>query len=361
MYRRMCRRSVLMCLAAGALLCALPLVYAAVTDTAQRARQTRPPVAAAVTSVPAAQATLSKKTWPVGGRNREVHVAAVSQDRINTSDREAYFKTTMQRLEWAACRNPDIIALPEGFPRRGAEAVPGPTSEEIGQFARKHNCYIIAPYRTIVGERRYNSSVLIDRQGKVVGQYNKAHPTAGEVRWGTTPGTLDPPVFETDFGRVAMQICFDANWPETWKRLKENGAEIVFFSSAYPAHRDMRMHARANEYYIVSSTRFRQSRIYDINGEVIARSGVFQPWADATIHLGKRVFELGGHRGNVRDVEKKYGRRIAVKWYHDDDRFTLASLDPELAVEDIMEEFGLTPLREYIAQQTAAQDAARPQ
>ena len=292
-------------------------------------------------------------------RNRAVHVATVSQDSISNRGTEEYVEETLQRLEWASCRKPDIVCLPEGFPGRRAEAVPGPITERLGAWACEKSCYVIVPYRTLVGDRMYNSAVLLNRQGEVIGRYDKIHPTEGEIEGGICPGNADPPVFETDFGIIGMQICFDANWPETWSQLKRKGAEVVFFASAYPAARHLSVFARSNEYYVVSSTRTRASSIFDITGEIIASSGMFRQWADATIHLSKRLFEIDHHTGKMREVEKKYGRRIHVQWYHDEDQFTLASLDPKLAVEDLIEEFELLPLSDYIARNETVQDAAR--
>jgi beta-ureidopropionase len=299
----------------------------------------------------------------VGNRNRAVNVATVSQDGIPDRPSQEYMQETLERLEWSACRNPDIVCLPENFPALtadDAQPVPGPITEQLGAWAREKHCYVVVPYRVKDGPRQYNSAVLLDRRGEVVGRYDKIHPVDVEIERGISPGGADPAVFRTDFGTVGIQICFDVNWPQTWRRLRQKGAEIVFFPSAYPAAKHLSLLARSNEYYIVSSARTRPSSVFDITGEVIASSGMFQPWADATLHLSKRLFEIDNHTGKMRRVESKYGRRICVKWYHDEDQFTLASLDPELAVEDIIKEFDLTPLSDYLARNEAAQDSARP-
>ena len=88
---------------------------------------------------------------------------------------------------------------------------------------------------------------------------------------------------------------------------------------------------------------------------------MFQPWADAQLHLGKRLFEIDYNMGAMRKLEQKYGRRVLVQWYHDEDWFTLASLDPELSVEELAAEFGMLPLRPYHArcEQALAEARAR--
>ena len=78
-----------------------------------------------------------------------------------------------------------------------------------------------------------NTAVVYDRQGQELGQYHKIHPTEGELNGGIWPGPIDPPVFEADFGKFGIQICFDVNWWEGWERLKQKGAQIVFWPSAF--------------------------------------------------------------------------------------------------------------------------------
>jgi predicted amidohydrolase len=167
---------------------------------------------------------------------------------------------TMARLDQAASFQPDIACLPELFPNRPPEPVPGPVTERLAAWARQRSCYVVFGLKTKTGNRIFNSAVLIDRKGQVSGVYSKTHPTEGELEEGTTPGRVDPPLFETDFGVIGVQICFDVNWWESWKRLKQLGAKIVFFPSAFPAARQLSALALMNQYYIVSSAMRGSSR-----------------------------------------------------------------------------------------------------
>ncbi len=288
-------------------------------------------------------------------RNRRVQVATVSQEGLSREKRDELIEQTLVRMDQAAACQPDILCLPEGFTACDEERVP----ERISSWAQEHRCWVICSIKVCLDGERRNSAVLVDREGIVRGRYDKIHPTEGEVASGIRPGPIDPPVFSTDFGSIGIQICFDVNFPESWTRLKQKGAEIVFFPAAFPAHRQLGTRAQTHEYYVVSSTRTRSSRIYDITGRVMAQSGYFAQWAVASLGLDKRLFEIDGHVGKVRQIEKKYGRRVEVAWYHDEDWFTLDSLDPELAVTDLIEEFELTPLSDYIRRSAAVQDKAR--
>jgi len=296
---------------------------------------------------------ISQPAWP---RDGIVRVVTVCQEGLKG---DSLVSDTFKRLDQAASFKPDIACLPEDFTRGEPEAVPGPTTERVAKWAREHSCYVICPIRVKTGELAYNSAVLIDRQGKVAGRYDKIHPTEDELRQGTSPGETDPPVFETDFGLIGIQICFDVNWRDGWTRLKQKGARIIFWPSAYAAAHQMPTLAFLNQSYVVTSTMKSASRIYDITGDLLDASGKDRPWAGAALPLGKRLFETDFNTPKMRQVEKKYGSKVQVTWLRDDDWITLASLDPELAVDDILKEFELTPLDVYITRAQKAQAEQR--
>jgi predicted amidohydrolase len=284
----------------------------------------------------------------------------LSQDGATPDAQGSLFKSTMERLDQAAAFRPDIACLPEMFSQSAAEPVPGPGTERLGEWARQHSCYLVAGIKKLAGGRTYNAAVLIDRQGRIAGQYDKIHPTEAELEEGIMPGDPDPPVFETDFGLIGVQICFDVNWWDTWKRLKEKGAKLVFYPAAYPAVTQLSALALTNQYFVVSSPSTRAARIYDITGAVLGESGVWQPWTGAVLPLGRRLFEVDFNVPKVRQLQQKYGPKVDITWYHDDSWFTLASLDPDLTVEELQREFGLAPLNDYRERAAKAVEAARP-
>jgi len=291
-------------------------------------------------------------------RNPIVRVVTITQADLKRESGDL-LEETIARLDQAASFQPDIACLPELFPNRPPEPVPGPVTERLAAWARQHSSYVVFGLKTRTGGEVFNSAVLIDREGQVNGVYSKIHPTEGELKEGTTPGRVDPPLFKTDFGIIGVQICFDINWWDTWKQLKQRGAKIVFFPSAFPAARQLSALALMNQYYIVSSAMRGSSKIYDITGEVLSSSGNYQQWAGAALPIGKRLFEIDFHVKKAREIQQKYGSKVEVVWFHDDDWFTLASLDPDLTVEDLMSEFGLTPLSDYRVRATAVIDKAR--
>jgi predicted amidohydrolase len=81
----------------------------------------------------------------------------------------------------------------------------------------------------------YNTAVLIDRHGRVAGKYRKVHLPREEIEGGLTPGGAYP-VFDTDFGRIGMMICWDGEYVDSARALAIQGAEILFVPAAggYP-------------------------------------------------------------------------------------------------------------------------------
>ncbi len=155
---------------------------------------------------------------------REVWIGSVSLMGLTATDAKEMVEKALNLMQLMVPFNPDIICLPESFAfshlkqsfqvRDVAEKVPGPVVTPFLNFAKTHRCYVICPTYSRAGDNIYIAAILIDRSGKVIGQYNKIRPTDGEIESGVRPGQLDPPVFDTDFGKIGIQICFDIKWDD---------------------------------------------------------------------------------------------------------------------------------------------------
>jgi predicted amidohydrolase len=119
----------------------------------------------------------------------------------------------------SACvdRRADVFVL--------AEELPGPTSDRLGEISIKYNMYTAANYIIREGDKVYNTTVLVGRDGKIIGRYDKIHLPASE-HWHITPGT-EIPVFETDIGRIGFSTCHDIAFPEHGRAMALNGADII--------------------------------------------------------------------------------------------------------------------------------------
>lgn len=282
---------------------------------------------------------------------REILVQSISNPEFTEDDNyENDVQNILEILARTSSYYPDIITIPEVFANQPetAQEIPGPISNTFSKYAKEHRCYLICGYYTKRENKIFNSAVLIDRQGSIAGIYDKIYPTEGECDKGVTPGKLTPPVFQTDFGKIGILICFDINWPEAWKSLREQGAEIVFWPSAYPNPHLLSSHARTFGYYVVGNSRINPSYIYDGTGDLISKSGRYEPWAFARLNLEKIFCEIDFHVKKIKEIRKKYGRKVEVVYYHDSDWVTIESRSSDLTIKQLIDEYGLVSRYDYI-------------
>ncbi len=319
-----------------------------------------------------AAATLMAPSGPVAAepsRPRQVWVGAVTMDGLTPRSKLEAVDVTLARMDRLACMKPDIVCLTETFQLAAihptpsydqlAEPVPGPTTTRLAQWARAHSCYVICPIHERQGGRIYNTAVVLNREGSVAGSYRKIHVVENEIQAGASCGRSAPAPIQTDFGKIGIQICFDVNWPEGWTALKQAGAEIVFWPSAYAGGRALYPLAWRNAFHIVSVPWYKPgvAEVIDIAGDVIASSGEWEPWVCTPVNLEKGLFHTDFHMDKVRRLEEKYGRGVRIKWLHRENWFVLEAVDNALTIALLKSEFGLVPLDEYLARAERAQRA----
>ncbi len=118
------------------------------------------------------------------------------------------------------------------------EHVPdGPTTKLMQDLAKKHEMVIVVPlYEEDITGVYYNTAAVIDADGSYLGKFRKIHiPHCNPGFWEKfyfKPGNLGYPVFDTAVGKVGVYICYDRHFPEGWRELGLNGAEMVFNPSA---------------------------------------------------------------------------------------------------------------------------------
>lgn len=139
--------------------------------------------------------------------------------------------------------------------------IPGRTTQLLQELAKKFGVHVVfgtyerGPERPVV----YNSSVLIDDKGEVIGVYRKTHPFPTERLEGggwCTPGD-EAVVVDTKLGKIGMIICYDGDFPELSRVLALQGAEIITRPSALMRSFDIwdlttRARAYDNHVYMVA-------------------------------------------------------------------------------------------------------------
>uniref|UniRef100_A0AC11CNK6 Beta-ureidopropionase 1 n=1 Tax=Ovis aries TaxID=9940 RepID=A0AC11CNK6_SHEEP len=114
----------------------------------------------------------------------------------------------------------------------------GPTIKFCQELARKHSMVVVSPILerdSAHGDVLWNTAVVISSSGAVLGKTRKNHiPRVGDFNESTyyMEGNLGHPVFQTQFGRIAVNICYGRHHPLNWLMFSINGAEIIFNPSA---------------------------------------------------------------------------------------------------------------------------------
>ena len=118
-----------------------------------------------------------------------------------------------------------------------AEKIPdGPTISAIRELAKKYEMVIVAPiYEQTMPGVYYNSAAVIDADGSYLGSFRKVHIpqiVGYNEKLFFKPGNLGYPVFDTAYCKVGVYICYDRHFPEGWRELALNGAEVIINPSA---------------------------------------------------------------------------------------------------------------------------------
>jgi len=114
----------------------------------------------------------------------------------------------------------------------------GETTKFVQKLAKKHNMVIVSPILErdeTHGGVIWNTAVVVSNNGGIIGKHRKNHiPRVGDFNESTyyVEGNTGHPVFETAFGKVAVNICYGRHHPLNWMAFGLNGAEVVFNPSA---------------------------------------------------------------------------------------------------------------------------------
>lgn len=114
----------------------------------------------------------------------------------------------------------------------------GPTTKFLQKLARQYNMVLVSPIleRDVKhGGTIWNTAVVIGNNGNIIGKHRKNHiPRVGDFNESTyyMEGNTGHPVFDTAFGKIAINICYGRHHPLNWMGFGLNGAEIVFNPSA---------------------------------------------------------------------------------------------------------------------------------
>ncbi|MBN1164838.1 MAG: carbon-nitrogen hydrolase family protein [Candidatus Krumholzibacteriota bacterium] len=173
-------------------------------------------------------------------------IALVQQK--NTKDREANLARGLRALEEAAAAGAGLVAYPElsflwFLPQHPADSrqlalaqtVPGPITDAFRRKAQELGVVVLINLLERDGNKTYDTTVVIDRDGRLAGKNRMIHITdlPGFLEKGYyAPGDLGAGVFDTAAGRIGIAICYDRHFPEYMRALALKGADLVVVPQA---------------------------------------------------------------------------------------------------------------------------------
>ena len=217
----------------------------------------------------------------------------------STADKQGNVATAVELSEKAAGEGARFVLLPEYMVYLGpedrypsvAETIPGPTTEALGEVARRHELFVCIGTVIEPAEdgKFFNTSVLIDPAGRVAASYRKIHlfdidvpgqvtdTESAYISAGDRPVVVQLPEFT-----LGMSICFDVRFPELYRALALQGATVLTVPAAFSvptgrAHWEVLLRARAieNHAYVLAAGQ------YGTTAEGISTYGhsmIVDPW-----------------------------------------------------------------------------------
>ena len=168
-------------------------------------------------------------------KDAEENLARVSAKIRDAPDRGAQIVCTHElfRSEYF-CRTEDAELF------NLAEPVPGPATEALAKIAKEKKIAIVAS----LFERRaagiyHNTCAVLDADGSILGKYRKMHIPDDPLyyeKFYFTPGDLGFPNFDTRYGRIGVQICWDQWYPEGARMVALQGAQVIFYPTSIGWH-----------------------------------------------------------------------------------------------------------------------------
>jgi predicted amidohydrolase len=235
-----------------------------------------------------------------------VRVAAC-QVSLLVGDQAGNRAAALEIIGQAAAAGASVIVLPELAPcgyvfesaaeaRAAAEPAGGPVAGEWAALAARLGVVIIGGFAELgPGGQVYNSAVLAD-PGGIRAVYRKAHLWDAEADF-FVPGDAPPPVVATPFGRIAMMICYDAEFPE-WVRLPAlAGADLLAVPTNWPAE-PVPPGERPSVVVSIQAAAFANHMFIAAACRVGAERGV--DWTGGSIIAGPHGYPLAGPAGAER-------------------------------------------------------------
>jgi len=258
---------------------------------------------------------------------RKFRVAAVQM--LATDEKAANLSHATNLVREAVVQGASVVALPEVFLWRGdkrkerdfAEPIPGPSSEAMAKLARELGIHLLAGSmleKIPASDKAYNTSLLFDPDGHLIAKYRKIHLFDVEIENGVSVMESATRAFgksfvvaESNLCSMGLTICYDLRFPELYRALAHQGAQLIFIPSAFTsytgkAHWEPLLRARAieNQVYVIAPDQYGENPTsFSTHGH----SMIIDPW-------GKIVAELPEGSGVIiAEVDLDYLTRVRAE------------------------------------------------
>ncbi|MHB9133127.1 MAG: carbon-nitrogen hydrolase family protein [Armatimonadota bacterium] len=266
---------------------------------------------------------------------------------------------------------PDLIVLPEtcdtptdadappDYPKRDLQAYFAARGDRmltlLSGIAKANHCYITYPalWKNDAGAW-VNRVTMIDRQGGVAGYYDKNYLFIGE---NTENGVLfgsEAPLIPCDFGKVACVICFDLNVDELRLRYQAAKPDLILFCTVYNGGLMQPYWAYSCRAHLVSAVSGgTPSHIISPVGEILDSTTNYFDFLTTTVNLDCAVAHLDFNWEKLTAMKRKYGTKVKVTDPGCLGSILFSSETPEFTVQDLITEFDIELLDDYLARAAA--------
>ena len=240
-------------------------------------------------------------------------------------DKEKNLQIIRENIKMAANDGSQLICLPEYSSYlsdfeviENAESLDGYTVNFYKKLSQKHGIYIHCGSfieKSEEKDRAYNTSLLFNPKGKIIGRYRKIHLFDVDIPGQFTskesnkikPGEKITSV-ETEIGNMGFSICYDLRFPELYRVLINKGVQVIFVPAAFTMHTGkdhwealIRARAIENQVYIIAPAQFGK---YPKNNECYGNSMVVDPWGTVIARAPNKVGYI------TVDIDLKYQNKI---------------------------------------------------
>ncbi|MDF2948597.1 MAG: carbon-nitrogen hydrolase family protein, partial [Sedimentibacter sp.] len=230
--------------------------------------------------------------------------AALLQTHVY-DNKEKNIDIAVKLIEKVSKEGADIAVLPEMFCcpydnewfKKFSEKEGGTSYAAMSDAAKENGIYIVAgTMPELENDKVYNTAYVFDKSGKQIAKHRKVHLFDIDVKGGQyfkesdtfTPGN-DVTVFDTEFCKIGLAICYDIRFPELSRLMAAEGAEVIIYPGAFnmttgPAHWELSFRARAldNQVYAIGVA---PARDMEATYHSFGNSIVTSPWGNVVNKL----------------------------------------------------------------------------